>query len=103
MRYSTADGSVRRLLDAHRPHRASAHPAHATSARSGRGEWTSREMMKLSRSQLTQQLNGTELDDVSILTREGSLCQQRMNGFAGADETFGFFPHMVRHDGTPYE
>ena len=52
--------------------------------------------------QLTQQLNPAELDNASIVRGEQPSSQQAVNGFAGADETCGFFPHRVNHDGTPY-
>ena len=48
-------------------------------------------MMKLVRPQFTQELNGTDLDDVSIVIREWSLYQQAVYGFAGADENLGLF------------
>jgi hypothetical protein len=70
-----------------------------------RREWTGSEMMKLLRPfrpQFTQELNGIDLDDIPIFRREGSLCQQDVNGLAGADEHLGLFAHM-RHGGTPYE
>ena len=54
--------------------------------------------------QLTQQLNPAELDNASIVRGEQPLSQQAVNGFAGAHEIGGFFPHnMLRHGEAPYE
>jgi hypothetical protein len=43
------------------------------------------------RFQLTQQLGGAELDEVSIARREQALSQQGVNGFAGTNEISGLF------------
>ena len=59
-------------------------------------------MMKLFRPQFTQELNGTDLDDIAIFRREGSLCQQAVDGLAGADEPLGLFAD-IRHGRLSYE
>jgi hypothetical protein len=55
-------------------------------------------MTTLGRPQLAQQLNPAELDDISIVRREWPQDQESVNGFAGADELFGFSPY-VNHGG----
>ena len=59
-------------------------------------------MTELDRRQFIQQLIGAELNEVSIFSHERSLCQQAVNGFAGADKIRGFFTNR-KHGGTPYE
>ena len=46
--------------------------------------------------------NPAELDDISIVRREWPQYQESVNGFAGADELFGFSP-MLTMAGSPYE
>jgi len=59
-------------------------------------------MIKLVRLQSIQQLVGVELDEVSILNREHGLAlQQRVNGFAGANEIQSLFTNS-KHGGPPF-
>ena len=52
-----------------------------------------RSIMKLVQPHLTQQIARAERDEVAILRRELSMCQQRANSFAGDDEIRRFFPN----------
>lgn len=64
-------------------------------------EWTSREMTKLGRPQLAQQLSAADLNEVSFLRRERvPAVQQGVNGFAGADEIRNLFANG-KHGGSP--
>ena len=59
-------------------------------------------MMQLDRPHSTQQLSGTELDEVLIGRRERvPACQQGVKGFVGADEIRDFFPNRM-HGDSPY-
>jgi len=58
---------------------------------------------KLGWPQLTQKINTAVFDDISIVRRERLTGQQVVNGFAGAEEIYSFFPKNRRHGGTPYE
>jgi hypothetical protein len=81
----------------HAPYSALTRPAggHSRSGKSGRDEMT-----KLGRPHVTQDLDGTELDQASIPRRERvPACQQGENGFAGTDKIRSLIPN--RKHGVP--
>jgi hypothetical protein len=57
---------------------------------------------RLIRLQLTQQIDATVFDQVSILTGERLVCQSIVNGFAEMDKFAGLF-NKIKHCGPPFE
>lgn len=57
-----------------------------------RREWTSREMTTLGRPHFTQEINGGELNHVSLVWCQAApKCEQGLNGFTRTDEPLNFF------------